>query len=179
MEDEMGRWTKAIGVSISLLAMIAAGMTLAAATPDLTAARTVTVTARQVDGEVVDVDGNGFDPGDLFNYRSVLYRNGEKVGYENGECGPHFPMTQKRVRFLCRAVSSTFLGRGQVLSAGTFTMSADSAARLAKGATLATATRSAPDITFAITGGTGQFQNVRGQIDASFTNNRETYHLIP
>jgi hypothetical protein len=171
--------TKVLGVSIALLAMVAAGVTLAVASPDLTAARTITVTAKQVDGELVDVDGNGFDPGDLFNYRTVLYQNGEKVGYENAECGPHFPTTQKRVRFLCRAISATFLGRGQILSAGTFTMSASSAARLAKGATLAAATRSVPDITFAVTGGTGQFQNVRGEVDASFSNNRETYHLIP
>jgi hypothetical protein len=177
--EGMRRNVRFITGGIILLGILAAGMALASATPDVTSARTITVTAKQVDGELVDVDRNGFDPGDIFIYRSVLYQDGTKVGYENGNCGPHFPVSDKRARFFCTAVSSTFVGRGQITSAGTFTMPAGSAQRLARGISLASATRSGPDIAFAITGGSGQFQNVRGEIHASFTNAHETFHLIP
>ena len=35
------------------------------------------------------------------------------------------------------------------------------------------------DITFGITGGTGDFENVRGEIHASSTSNAEVFHLLP
>jgi hypothetical protein len=116
--------------------------------------------------------------GDVFSYRSALYQSGEKVGVENGNCGPHFPISAHHLRFLCSAVSSEIFGRGQILSAGTFTLDLTAQALRDGKHVFATAIQDS-DITFAVTGGTGDFENVRGEIHAFSTNDKETFHLLP
>ena len=168
-----------LGTSVALLAIAIFGVTFAGANSSKIAAEeTLTLTTKQTNGQLSDIGPRGLSAGDVFSYRSALYEHGQKIGVENGNCGPHFPISAHHLRFLCSAVSSDIFGRGQILSAGTFTLDVTAGALRHGKKTFASAVQDS-DITFAITGGTGQFQNVRGEIHASSTSNKESFHLLP
>jgi hypothetical protein len=125
--------------------------------------QTLVVTTREIAFKNINVNGRGFTPGDYFLFRErVFNRAGKQIGLDNGTCQAQFPLTQQRAGFLCE-VAFTFFGRGQVMTEG----------RIQFGPR----TTSVP---LAITGGTGHFQNVRGEIHvAGEQQTRITLHLLP
>jgi len=164
---------------IALLTIVVLSVGFAGAAPSrITSEETMTLTTKQTNGVLVDVGQPGLSAGDLFEYRSALWSHGEKVGVENGNCGPHFPVSGHHLRFLCSAVSSDIFGRGQILSAGAFTLDITEGA-LRRGTNIFAHAANGSDITFAITGGTHDFENVRGQIQEFSNSNTEIYDLLP
>ncbi|MFL5736985.1 MAG: hypothetical protein ACJ76P_06570 [Actinomycetota bacterium] len=168
-----------LATSVSLLAIVIFSVTFAgAASPKIASEETMTLTTKQTNGVLIDLGQRGLSAGDLFEYRSALWSHGEKVGVENGNCSPHFPVSSHHLRFLCSAVSSDIFGRGQILSAGAFTLDV-TAGQLRRGTNIFAHAANGSDITFAITGGTHDFENVRGQIHEFSNSSREVYDLLP
>ena len=121
-----------------------------------------TVRTRETHFKFINVDGPRFTPGDYFLFRERVFRSGRQVGVDNGQCTANFPLRQQRAAFLCE-VSFTFFGRGEIMTEGHVLFGP------------ATTT-----LTLPITGGTGHFQNVRGEIHVGGeTQTVITFHLIP
>jgi hypothetical protein len=129
--------------------------------------QTVVVTMTQIDNRSIDVEGNGQGPGDYFVFRdSVFDENGVRVGRDNGQCTVNFPTDESRISLNC-AVAFTFTGaggfrRGEIMVEGNLRFTATSGtARLS------------------ITGGTGHYKNVRGQVHIVGGNESEVvFHLL-
>ncbi len=125
--------------------------------------QTFFVTTKEINFKDINVDGPGFTPGDYFLFRErVFNRAGKQIGLDNGTCQAQFPLTRQRAGFFCE-VAFTFFGRGQVMTEG----------RVQFGPR----TTSVP---LAITGGTGHFQNARGEIHVGGEQQtRITFHVLP
>ncbi len=175
----MARRLGILATAVAMLAVVIFSVAFAgAATPKIANEETMTLTTKQTNGVLIDLGQHGLSAGDLFEYRSALWSHGQKVGVENGNCGPHFPVSGHHLRFLCSAVSSDIFGRGQILSAGTFTLDVTEGA-LRRGTDLFAHAANGSDITFGITGGTDDFENVRGEIHEFSNSDQEIYHLLP
>ena len=79
---------------------------------------------------------------------------------------------------LCSAVSSEIYGRGQILSVGTFALDVTEGA-LRHGTDLFAHAANGSDITFGISGGTGDFENAPVEIHEFSNGDKEIYHLLP
>ena len=125
--------------------------------------QTKVLIGREVAGKEIDVNGRGFTPGDYSLFKEKLYnRAGKHVGYDNVVCTAHFPLTERRAAFFCEAVITLF-DRGRITVEGLLTFS-----RNQQGTT-----------PLAITGGTGHFQNVRGEVHVPSRGTRLVLHLLP
>lgn len=132
--------------------------------------QTIRLVGRFTNLKAVNVDGRRFGPGDYVLFREVLStRSGRRVGHTNVRCMRHFPFTTRRVTSICDGTftlsARRFHGRGEIAIQGSVTF-----------------TPSASVLTVAVTGGTGHYQNVRGELhirDAPSGANLYTLHLIP
>jgi hypothetical protein len=114
--------------------------------------------ARETHFKFINVDGPRQGPGDYFLFREVVFRNGRRAGYTNGKCTNSFPFNRRAFTAQCEATIT--LRRGQISVAGTLAF------------TQTTGTDTLP-----ITGGSGHFQNVRGQL--RFAGGGYILELIP
>jgi len=126
------------------------------AQPDITTAQTIVLQEHDTKSVDIDLGRNGFGPGDEFLFEANLRDAGDanKVG---------------TLHVACTVLFSVFTCPGT--------------ARLAGGdITFSGAVPQSNDFNLAVTGGTGQFQNVRGQLHVhSLSDSRDvlTFQLIP
>lgn len=121
----------------------------------LTAGRTIKLVGHGTNGKGVNVDGPGFGPGDYFLFTEKLRNRdtGKEVGRDSVTCMVGFHML-----FMCHG---TFFLQQQ----GTIEVSG---------------TLSPTSQVIAVTGGTENFQNVRGELHVGGGNQTNlTLHLIP
>lgn len=149
-----------IGI-VGALGVVAGGVTMALATANITAPETIVVTETTLKEKFVDVGRPGPSPGDSFFDLDSLTdeTDGTRVGTLRGQCTIHFGGWA-----LCRG--AFLIGdRGEIFAEGAVRFTEE------------TTTFDVP-----ITGGTGDFDNVRGSIHAEFTSETEatlTLDLLP
>lgn len=126
--------------------------------------QTLVFTGRTVNFAFINTDGRGLTPGDYIVFRDRLFnRAGEHVGVLRVQCFVNFPHGRNQA-FLCDTAANIF-HRGQILSRGGFL-----------------ATPTSTGLTLGVTGGTGHWQNARGEAHARFVDEvttRYTVHIIP
>jgi hypothetical protein len=163
--------TAAVAVIVSLAPMRA--VPIASATPnnqpDITTAQAFTVLADATNFQMINVDGKDIGPGDYLVERWALLRNGTPVGRLNDQCTINFNQTPSNPTALC-LFAFTFSGEGEIVGDGSVVF-----------APAPEGFRPVP-FDLPVTGGTGTYQNARGQIHVEFldvANARFTFHLIP
>ena len=129
---------------------------------------TFVVKGREFRNKNVNVNGPGFGPGDYSVFKEKLTnRAGTHVGYDNIICTAHFPFTQERFGTLCEG-TLTFFGRGGI-EKGKISFEGIIVFR-----------EGIDSFPLPITGGTGHYQNVRGELHVRPTQiTHITAHLIP
>jgi len=123
--------------------------------------QTLVITTRPTHDKVINVDGREIGPGDYSVFRDRLFnRRGEPIGYTNAMCWVHFPFNRNTVTNFCQG---TFIldGKGTIQVEGTLQFYADRP----------------PLADLAVIGGTGHWQNVRGELH--LTETAFVFHLIP
>ena len=141
----------------ALLGTVAVIM-LASSSPAITTAQTIWV--KEVNGrdKMIDLNGRGPSPGDQIVFRADLVnRSGNRVGFDIGQCTLNF-----NNQAYCSATFN-LVGRGQIIGEGRVSPTA-------------------PGGVFAITGGTGNFQNARGEVHLRFYVDllaKFAFHLVP
>lgn len=150
-----------LGISIALLGGAAAGIGVALASDDITAPETIISIEHSVKDGFVDVGKKGFSPGDEFMFLESMFDETDttRIGTTRVLCTQHL-----RQWAWCSA-TFTLDGRGAIV--------VDGAVQL---------TESTTTIDLSITGGTGEFANVRGTVHDEFlsaTKTRLTMNLIP
>jgi hypothetical protein len=129
-------------VSATASFLVVVALVAAAATQGVSEPTRIHVVEHATTDTVVDTDGDGSDStGDLLTFHNAVFgpRDEHRVGRDQGECTRISPA---RGTWQCRW--TTFLGTGSISVEGPFFDARDSV--------------------FAITGGTGHFSNVRGQM---------------
>ena len=171
----MPRFRNVLVPAAAILVLATIGlMSIAAAspkaTPDITTAQTFTVLAHATNFLPVDVGSKGFGPGDYAVERWVLRRSGARVGRLNAQSTVNFnqaPANPTALYFL----AFTFTGKGELTADGSIVFAPTSEGGF----------RPIP-FNLPVTGGTGIYQNARGQIHVEFVTDadaRFTFHLIP
>jgi hypothetical protein len=129
------------------------------ASPLITSAKTIKFTETHPHINLVDTGPSGSSAGDYIVFLTTLVNDGHRVGHARGLCTQNFPESV----YFC---DGTFLikGHGQITIAGKFDFSK-------------------PGGTIAVTGGTHDFANARGDADFTFVDAEGdaawTVHLIP
>jgi hypothetical protein len=169
-------------VGTTLLGMLAAGISLASASsrtahtnpwglpmagtartaaPNITTGRTLVVISRGGTETDVDEPPAGFSQGDEGTVGTPLFnRAGAKVGHLDVQFVISFAARENsRIQV---TFTSSLTGMGEITATGAANFDSSEA-------------------TAAVTGGTGRFQNARGEVHISFGQNAVvlTYHLIP
>jgi len=166
-------WTVLV-TAVVALPLTAAGVTSIASAapasrPGITAARTFTVLAHATGFRMINVDGKGIGPGDYVVERWTLRRGGTLAGRLNDQCTINFNQAPSHPTALC-SFAFTLTGTGEITADGSVVF-----------APAPEGFRPVP-FTLPVTGGTGSFQNARGQIRVKFlgvADARFTFHLIP
>ncbi len=145
--------------AIALLGSVAGGITIALASGDITAPETIVLSAHTTKEAAVDVGKKGFGPGDQFLFQDALYDETGKtrMGSDQGHCTLAF-----RGWAICE-VALFLTDRGEITGTGAVP-----------------ATEEAFD--FPLTGGTGDFENVRGSAHVEPISEQEeriTLNLLP
>ena len=135
---------------------------LSTATPHITTARTIVVIARDGTDTFIDEGAPGLSAGDRDVFHNPLFnRDGERVGFVNGDT-VFTLVTSRRVNVQV-AFTATLFRRGDIAVQGVQTREESFAG--------------------AVTGGTGEFQNARGEVHVQFSQTSDattaTFHLIP
>lgn len=150
-----------IGTAMAVLGGAARGITVALASGDITAAETILSLEHLVNDRYVDVGKKGFSPGDEFMFLESMFDETDtnRIGTNRVLC----TMYLRRWAWC----SATFIidGRGAIVAEAAVPF-----------------TESTTTIDLPITGGTGEFANVRGTIHDEFvseTTTRLTMNLIP
>lgn len=147
-----------------LLGVLGGGLATAIAAPGIAQEETIVVGEHTLKGRVLDLAGSpdDFKPGDRYIYRSVLTDDTGVVGHLYVDCSVHFGKHDS-----CSQVYD-FPARGSITAAGLIPV-----AEVTVGGTW----------TFAVTGGTGDFENVVGSVTVTIVDNsgdtEHTIHLIP
>ena len=146
---------------VGVLVLVGGGLTMAFAGNNITQPETLVLTETTLKTRAVDVGKPGFGPGDVFLFVSSLTdpADGSKVGTVRGQC------TVQIGQWATCQVGAFLVDRGEIFVSGV---------------TQATQQPTAFDL--AITGGTGEFDNVRGSVHidpASNTKSEDTLTLIP
>ena len=149
-------------VAVALaLGVVGFGLGLASATSGITNPVTITVIEHATHDKITDVGKKGDSAGDIFTYHNDLYDSTDttKVGGDNGMCVRESP---KAGTWECWW--TTTLADGQIAAEGPYS-------------------DTAPTDTYAVTGGTGLYENVRGSMvetyDAATGEFTLVYSLIP
>ena len=137
--------------------------------PDITTAQTFTVLAHATNFKMINVDGKDIGPGDYAVERWALRASGSRVGRLNDQCTINFNQSPSNPTALC-SFAFTFTGRGEITGDGAVVF--------------APAPEGFRPVSFnlPVTGGTGIYQNARGQIHVEFlgvADARFTFHLLP
>ena len=144
-----------LGVLATTLLMAVGGVTVASASSDITTATTIHFLARQTSFTFIDVGKKGFSFGDYYVATEDLLQAGKKIGHD---------------AYKCTAVSDrdTVCEATYVLAGGQITTQGD-------------VLPPAEHFNVAVTGGTGIYQNVRGQLTIvpGPRGADETFHLLP
>jgi hypothetical protein len=132
-----------------LVGLVGGSMTLASAQSE---GETLTAIEKELRAKFVDLENPGPSPGDLAVAKNALWNEGEteRIGTDWVQCTLNF----KEVA-TC-TVGADFFGRGNLTGTGAIDLAAES-------------------FTFPITGGTGDFQKVRGEVHVSIID--ETMHV--
>jgi hypothetical protein len=147
-----------------LVGVVGAGLTSAFAADNIVAEETIVVGEHSTKFRIVDGFGkpDDFKVGDRYLFRSELTEVEEVVGHANTECAVQFAK-----RDTCSVVYELD-PRGSILAEGQVPVS-----QLVVGGTW----------TLAITGGTGEFENVRGSVIVEIVddsgNSEHSLHLLP
>jgi hypothetical protein len=159
----------AVILSIATMGVMATAAATPTSQPDITTAQTFTVLAHATNFQMINVDGKDIGPGDYLVERWALRRSGAPAGRLNDQCTINFNQTPSNPTALC-SFAFTFNGKGE--------LTADSSVVFAP----------APEgfrplpVDLPVTGGTGSYQNARGQIHLQFVGPADasfTFHLIP
>jgi dirigent-like protein len=155
-----------VAVVVSLALLVVGALSIQAALA-ITQARTFTVVAPDAEQKQIDLGKRGPSLGDLFVFSGPLQKeSGAQVGRIDGQCTTtSAPGPSAEQRQLC-IVNITFENR----SPGT-EIDAQGVGRV-----------EAEDVVLAVTGGTGLYQNARGQATFDFRSADRvviTYELIP
>jgi hypothetical protein len=130
--------------------------------------QTIVVREHVANEKFINVDGPA-PSGDYVVFRNWLTRDGVRVGHENGTCMVNFPATERRFTILCQVTLTLYgnggIRRGKISVEGPITFGPNTAAVQA----------------VAITGGTGHYQNVRGEVhvETDAPTPRLWLHLLP
>ncbi len=131
--------------------------------------QTLAVTTTETNSRGVDVEGDGEGPGDYFVFREKVFNeDGVRVGRDNGQCTINFPANETAFSVNC-AVAVTFTGaggidRGMIMVEGNIQFTDE--------------TSLVPP--FPITGGSGHYQNVRGELHpGGEQGDGLVFHLLP
>ena len=171
----MPRFRNVLVPAAAILVLATIGlMSIAAAspnaTPDITTAQTFTVLAHATNFTPINVGSKDFGPGDYAVERWVLRRSGARVGRLNAQSTINFNQTPSNPTALY-FLAFTFTSKGELTADGSIGL-----APTAEGGF-----RPIP-FNLPVTGGTGIYQNARGQIHVEFLTDadaRFTFHLIP
>jgi Dirigent-like protein len=146
---------------VGVLVLVGGGVSTAIAGNNISSPETLVLTETQTKSKVIDAGKHGFGPGDVFLFTSSLTdkADGSKVGTLHGQCTVQIGRWQ-----MCEV--GVFIGdRGQFVVAG-----------------VVEATDQPTAFDLPITGGTGEFDNVRGSVNVdpvSDTVSTDTVTLIP
>jgi hypothetical protein len=130
--------------TVAVVVVVAVSLIAVAREPQLASPRRIVVVERANSDTVVDTDGSGTDTtGDLLTFHNPVFdrSNEDRIGRDQGECVRIDPAAGT---WQCRWITTLF-GRGSITVEGPF--------------------YDARDSVLAITGGTGKFSNVRGQME--------------
>ena len=171
----MPRFWKVLVPAAAILALATIGLVSIAAatpkaTPDITTAQTFTVLAHATNFTPINVGGKDFGPGDYAVERWVLRRSGARVGRLNAQSTINFNQTPSKPTALY-FLAFTFTGKGELTADGSIVLAPTPEGGF----------RPIP-FDLPVTGGTGIYQNARGQIHVEFLTDadaRFTFHLIP
>jgi Allene oxide cyclase barrel like domain len=145
---------------------IAAIASTALASQDITTAKTLHFTAVQKSVQFIDVGAKGIGPGDYSVGSDNLMKSGHRVGMDGFQCALVRGRPPALLWFNCSVTDR--LAGGEITFQGL-----DTAVQLDAGGTAV----------FSVTGGTGVYQNARGQMTFHTTSNPligdETVQLIP
>ena len=149
------RRTAAVVVPSLLVLVLALALSGLAAGGGANGGKTIVLTGGPPTTEEIDLGAPGPSPGDMLVGRADLFQNGAKVGFARFTC-----VFNIGTGVMCTN-HATLSGRGQIVSQ----QSGDPS----KG----------PVVIEAITGGTGEFRNARGQVRADFSEGlRLTFRVI-
>jgi hypothetical protein len=174
----------AIAIGLALLGLLVGGTTLASAAPeapatnawgmptaataapsavlpagpDITTATTIVVISRNETQTDIDNPPAGLSQGDEGVVHSPLFN---RAGARVGMLEVHFVFTSIQPMVIQAVFTASLAGKGQIAAQGVAT--------------------AGPTFTAGVVGGTGAYQNARGQVLVEFLANavRLTYHLIP
>lgn len=148
--------TTAAGLAVLLA--VTGGITMAAASPDITRARTIVVIQKDTQSTFIDLGDPGPSPGDVLEFRASLFDKNEQsqVGDLHIQCTNNFDQLA-----VCVGIF-TLTGQGQI--------SVDALPQFPQ------------RVEGIVTGGNGVFSNVRGDVDIrplDAQRTKITFHLIP
>jgi hypothetical protein len=158
--DIMVRKLLIVGFAGALM-LVGSGITMAIAGNNITTPETLVLTETDLNGRGVDVGKPGFGPGDSFIFTSSLTdpADGSRVGTVRGQCTLQIGHWQT-----CQ-VGAFINGRGEIFVSG-----------------VVHSTNQLTAFDLPITGGTGEFDNVRGSVNVDQVSNnvsKDTLTLIP
>jgi hypothetical protein len=166
-------WIVLLTAAVSLPLATFAARSIASAAPDnqpqITTAQHFTALAHASNFKMINVDGKGLGPGDYAVEQWSLRRNGAPVGHLNDQCTINFNQTPSHPTALC-LFAFAISGKGEITADGSVVF-----------APAPEGFRPAP-FDLPVTGGTGSYQNARGQIHVEFLSVADasfTFHLIP
>jgi hypothetical protein len=161
--------TAAAILSLGMIGVVSIASAAPSNQPDITTAQTFTVLAHATNFKMINVDGKDIGPGDYVVERWTLRASGSRVGRLNDQCTINFNQTPSNPTALC-FFAFTFTGKGEITGDGSVVF-----------APAPEGFRPVP-FNLPVTGGTGSYQNARGQIHVEFlsvADARFTFHLIP
>jgi hypothetical protein len=145
------------GGLVAVFLLGATAISIASSPAKVTEPARIRVVERALTDTVTDTGASGDTAGDLLTFANPIYQAGTQIGRDQGDCIRIDPVEGK---WECRWI--TYLGGGGITVEGPFF--------------------DAKDSTMAITGGTGDFRNVRGMMTLhalSATKFQFTFAIIP
>jgi hypothetical protein len=159
----------AVVLTLATVGVVSAASATNHAQPDITTAQTFTVLAHATNFKAINVDGKDFGTGDYLVERWALRRGSAPAGRLNDQCTINFNQTPSNPTALC-SFAFTLSGKGELTADGSVVFGP-----------VPEGFRPLP-VDLPVTGGTGSYQNARGQVHLQFLGPADasfTFHLIP